>query len=105
MSKPSIGIGLPVYQNEKFLAAALDSILAQSYSNFVVYLSEDQSDDKTANICQQYAAKDPRIRYTQDRKSTRLNSSHITNSYAVCCLKKKSSILQRPGALTRIKPV
>lgn len=69
MSKPSIGIGLPVYQNEKFLAAALDSILAQSYSNFVVYLSEDQSDDNTAKICQQYAAMDPRIEYSQNEKN------------------------------------
>src|SRR5688500_19295859 len=28
-------------------------------------------------------------RYGQDRKSTRLNSSHLVNSYAVFCLKKK----------------
>ncbi|MBL4580300.1 MAG: glycosyltransferase [Flavobacteriales bacterium] len=66
MSNPSIGIGLPVYQNEQFLAATLDSILAQSYTEFVVYLSEDQSNDKTADICLQYAAMDPRIRYSQN---------------------------------------
>ncbi len=66
MPTPSIGIGLPVYQNEKFLAIALDSILAQSYTNFVVYLCEDRSDDATAGICQQYASKDKRIRYSQN---------------------------------------
>ena len=66
MSRPSVGIGLPVFQNEQFLAATLDSILAQSYSEFVVYLSEDQSNDKTADICLQYAAIDSRIRYSQN---------------------------------------
>src|SRR5437667_5913865 len=35
----------------------------------------------------------------EDRKSTRLNSSHITISYAVFCLKKKSSIQQVPENL------
>src|SRR5437773_8774956 len=37
-----------------------------------------------------------RLGWTIDRKSTRLNSSHITISYAVFCLKKKK-MLQRPG--------
>ncbi len=69
MSSPSIGIGLPVYQNEKFLAITLDSILAQSYTNFVVYLCEDQSDDGTADICEQYANKDSRIRYHQNESN------------------------------------
>jgi len=69
MPNPIIGIGLPVYQNEKFLAAALDSILAQSYSDFVIYLSEDQSDDNTADICRQYAAMDSRIKYSQNESN------------------------------------
>src|SRR5690606_16525316 len=34
----------------------------------------------------------PLERWTQDRKSTRLNSSHVKNSYAVFCLKKKMKI-------------
>lgn len=69
MSTPSIGIGLPVYQNERFLAATLDSILAQSYPNLVVYLSEDQSEDQTASICQKYAEADSRIRYSQNEEN------------------------------------
>src|SRR5207249_6178584 len=32
----------------------------------------------------------------RDRKSTRLNSSHVSSSYAVCCLKKKKTCLIRP---------
>src|SRR5699024_12417300 len=33
---------------------------------------------------------DKELKNSQDRKSTRLNSSHVSISYAVCCLKKKS---------------
>lgn len=69
MSTPSIGIGLPVYQNEKFLAATLDSILAQTYTNFIVYLAEDRSEDGTAAICREYAAKDSRIHYVQNEQN------------------------------------
>lgn len=69
MSTPSVGIGLPVYQNEQFLATTLDSILAQSYSNFIVYLCEDRSEDRSAEICMQYAAKDSRIRYVQNERN------------------------------------
>src|SRR5438094_6314133 len=40
------------------------------------------------------AVPDPGYADAQDRKSTRLNSSHRTNSYAVFCLKKKTNILK-----------
>ena len=66
MNQPSVGIGLPVYQNGKYLAATLDSILGQTYQNIVVYLSEDQSDDNTAEICRRYAEQDQRIVYSQN---------------------------------------
>src|SRR5437773_7810791 len=36
------------------------------------------------------------VRVERDRKSTRLNSSHITISYAVFCLKKKTTLLEQP---------
>src|SRR5436305_10609034 len=40
-----------------------------------------------------------------DRKSTRLNSSHVRISYAVFCLKKKKNTLQVPTAATKVVPV
>src|SRR5437773_7607296 len=40
-------------------------------------------------VCPFTACGTLRLRFTRDRKSTRLNSSHITISYAVFCLKKK----------------
>src|SRR5438132_7151868 len=38
---------------------------------------------------------------TADRKSTRLNSSHTVNSYAVFCLKKKKQVQERRASLQR----
>lgn len=62
-SRPRVSIGLPVYNGEKFLAQALDSILSQSFDDFEVIIADNASTDRTAEICQIYAARDPRICY------------------------------------------
>src|SRR5438067_12348944 len=45
--------------------------------------------------CQEIALRENTLLTTQDRKSTRLNSSHVSISYAVFCLKKKKKVLIR----------
>ena len=54
---------MPVYNGERFLRQALDSLLAQDYSNFELNISDNASTDGTAAICEWYCARDPRIRY------------------------------------------
>lgn len=67
-SAPRVSLGLPVYNGENFLAEALDSILSQSYSDFELFISDNASTDGTQDICQDYSARDDRIRYVrQDR--------------------------------------
>jgi glycosyltransferase involved in cell wall biosynthesis len=61
--KPFVSIGLPVYNGEDYLQEALDSIAAQTYRNYEVVVSDNASTDRTADICESYAARDPRIRY------------------------------------------
>lgn len=63
MHTPKVSIGLPVYNGEKYLRFALDSILQQDYVDFELILSDNASNDETANICRSYAEKDSRIRY------------------------------------------
>lgn len=63
MSGPGVSIGLPVYNGENFLAAAIESILAQDYTNFELIISDNASEDRTPAICQHYCKKDDRIRY------------------------------------------
>ncbi|MBD1855180.1 MULTISPECIES: glycosyltransferase family 2 protein [Leptolyngbya] len=60
---PTVSIGLPVFNGEDYLEAALESLLAQTYTNFEIVLCDNASSDRTAEICQTYAAKDARIRY------------------------------------------
>lgn len=59
----NIFIGLPVYNGEKYLAAALDCLLAQTHRDFTVLISDNASTDSTEEIGRAYAARDPRIRY------------------------------------------
>jgi glycosyltransferase involved in cell wall biosynthesis len=66
---PSVGIGLPVYNNSKYLSKTLDSLLNQTYPNIIIYLSDDCSDDGTDDICEYYAAKDKRIKYSRNEKN------------------------------------
>jgi glycosyltransferase involved in cell wall biosynthesis len=62
-TKPRVSIGLPVFNGENYIEEALDSILAQTYADFELVISDNASTDRTPQICQDYAAKDRRIRY------------------------------------------
>jgi len=60
---PRVSIGLPVYNGEQFLRESIDSILAQSYTDFELVISDNASTDATAEICQNYVKSDPRVKY------------------------------------------
>lgn len=63
---PRLTIGLPVYNGAQFIAEAIDSILAQTYKDFQLVISDNASTDDTESICRPYAAKDPRVRYIRN---------------------------------------
>lgn len=60
--KPEISVLMPVYNAEKYLAKAVESILQQTFSNFEFVIFNDGSTDKSLKILQHYAAQDSRIR-------------------------------------------
>jgi glycosyltransferase involved in cell wall biosynthesis len=68
-SNPLLTIGLPVYNGERFLAKALDSYLAQSFTDFQIILSDNASTDRTEKIGRDYAASDKRIRYLRNARN------------------------------------
>ena len=59
---PKISVIIPVYNAEKTLHRCIDSILAQTFSDFEVLLIDDGSKDKSGEICDEYARKDSRIK-------------------------------------------
>ena len=53
---------LPIYKVEKYLRPCVDSILSQTFQNFEIILVDDGSPDSCPQICDEYAAKDARVR-------------------------------------------
>ena len=61
-TNPKISVIVPVYNAEKYLHRCIDSILAQTFTDFELLLIDDGSKDKSGEICDEYAKKDKRIR-------------------------------------------
>ena len=61
-AKPIVSVIVPVYKVEKYVARCIDSILNQTYPNWELILVDDGSPDDSGSICDEYAAKDNRIR-------------------------------------------
>ena len=61
-NNPKISIIVPVYNVEQYLPRCIDNILNQSFADLELLLIDDGSKDKSGAICDEYAAKDSRIR-------------------------------------------
>lgn len=59
---PKVSIIVPVYKAEKYINRCIDSILAQTYTDWELLLVDDGSPDRSGEICDEYAKKDSRIR-------------------------------------------
>jgi glycosyltransferase involved in cell wall biosynthesis len=73
---PRVSIGLPVYNGEKYLREALNSILLQTYTNFELIISDNASVDQTQKICMDFAEKDQRIRYYRNETNLGAAPNH-----------------------------
>lgn len=62
-STPTISIGMPIHNGEATLERAIDGILRQSFSNFELLISDNNSNDRTQELCLEYAQRDKRVRY------------------------------------------
>lgn len=57
---------MPLYNNARFLPAAIDSLLNQTYTNFGIVLLDDQSTDGTEAVARDYAERHSRVRYVRN---------------------------------------
>lgn len=64
-----MSIGLPVYNGEQYLAAAIESILRQTFGDFELILCDNASTDQTEAICRRYAGQDHRVRYHRNESN------------------------------------
>ena len=63
-SMPKVTVVMPVYNGERFLGQAIESILGQTYSNFELFIVDDASTDGSVDIIRSY--QDARIRLIQN---------------------------------------
>jgi glycosyltransferase involved in cell wall biosynthesis len=83
-SRPLVTVGMPVYNEERFVGQAIESVLAQTYVNVDLLISDDASTDRTAAICREFAARDTRIRFVQQTVNLGpfLNLKYVTDNAA-----------------------
>jgi glycosyltransferase involved in cell wall biosynthesis len=67
---PAVSVLLTSYNRERYIAEAIESVLCQSFEDFELVISDNRSTDRTLEIVQDYAKRDPRIRVS-------LNESNI----------------------------
>lgn len=68
-SQPTVTVGIPVFNGERFIRQAIESVLAQTFTDFELLISDNASVDGTAAICSEYAASDRRIKLVQQEKN------------------------------------
>jgi glycosyltransferase involved in cell wall biosynthesis len=76
MSERKVIIGLPVYNGQKYLGAAIESHLSQSFGDFDLVISDNASTDATPEICADYASKDNRIKYLRSPENRGILWNH-----------------------------
>lgn len=69
MTSPTVSIGLPVYNGERYLAEAIQSVLSQTFTDLELVIADNASTDSTEDICRQFQAQDPRVVYVRNERN------------------------------------
>ncbi len=103
VDRPLISVVLPVYNGKLHLEEAIESILAQSFTNFELILIDDGSTDTSQKILREFELRDRRVRViTQENKglATTLNEA-IKNSYGMFVARMDQDDIALPNRLER----
>jgi glycosyltransferase involved in cell wall biosynthesis len=68
-SKPRVSVGLPVYNGESTISRAIESVLAQTYTDFELIISDNCSTDGTEELARTYARQDDRVVYRRPERN------------------------------------
>ena len=88
MNQGLVSIIVPVYKAEKYIHQCIDSLLAQTYRNVEVILVDDGSPDHCGKICDEYAAKDCRVKVIHQQNggvsvARQTGIDHATGEYSI----------------------
>src|SRR5581483_5806722 len=64
-----VSLAMPVYNGERYIEETLRSLLAQDFKDFELIITDNASSDRTEEICRQFAAREPRIRYVRNERN------------------------------------
>lgn len=71
----TLAVGLPVYNGEQYVAQAIESVLAQTFSDLILVIGDNASIDRTGEICRGYADADPRVRYIRNDENIGIDAN------------------------------
>jgi glycosyltransferase involved in cell wall biosynthesis len=66
---PTVSIGIPVRNGQRFISEAIDSLLGQTFCDFEIVICDNASTDQTEEICRDYMSRDPRVRYYRNSRN------------------------------------
>ena len=92
MSDPVVSVVMSVYNDETYLAASLESLLAQEGVNFEVVVVDDGSTDRSPEILASFARADARVRVV------RQENAGLTKALARGCVEAKGELIARQDA-------
>jgi len=67
LERPRVSVGIPAYNGEKYISTAVESVLAQTWADFELYVIDDASTDETLSKVRRYG--DPRLRIINNEKN------------------------------------
>ena len=70
-------IVIPVYKTEKYVKQCVDSVLAQSFTDFELILVDNESPDSCPQICEEYASLDNRVRVIHKKHGTAASARNV----------------------------
>ena len=76
VTEPLVGIITPAFNDEEYLAECIESVLAQTYSNWHYVIVNNCSQDRSLEIALRYAARDSRIRVCNNTQHLRVVQNH-----------------------------
>ncbi|MGU8897253.1 glycosyltransferase family 2 protein [Clostridium perfringens] len=89
--QPIVSVLIPVYNREKYISKALDSVINQTYSNLEIIIVDDFSNDKSKEILREYEKKDNRIKIIYKKQNKGVGEarndliSNASGKYIVFC--------------------